>query len=220
MAEASFHLRRSLHFDTVRWGKVLDLLATRFTYSFSQADTLLHQFMSKFRGGCFYWFSCRKLSPAFNDVVLALCQCHGTDALTIVSRSAQTLGTRHISIQKNIFLQPQKDSVKPPISRIRASIDVELGRLRFTVTTLPYVTLAYTLVLSVAAVMYIVIVASIFLGLALLFCFMQSATTLGNGGSITLTVVATLLMCLAGFGIYMTRASKSHSFSNGKSDLT
>jgi hypothetical protein len=79
-----FILRRNLKLQDVSWGKVLDLLSTRFRLDYQAANTALQSFFRRFTLPFnLGWFITRELNERENQIAVAICEVHAADALEL-----------------------------------------------------------------------------------------------------------------------------------------
>jgi hypothetical protein len=198
-------IREEIEFDAVRWSKVLDLLVSKFKYSFEEADLLVHDFLKRFRKPFnLYWFLNRHLSRPDNSVLAAVCNCHGADTVVLHRRRALSMFGLKVEYAQSIEFEPnlrptQSDALPGTcLPRIETTI---LRRKIVLLDTRQTVLFQAGLTL-LALVAYVLIMGLVLYGLAVitLFVLRPYETTMAATRSLHLGfALLSVLVGVAGF---------------------
>lgn len=211
MGEASqskrFEVLKSLNFEDVRWAKALEVLSSKFGYTFSEADRILKSFFKRFLSPMnMYWFLNPKLSQEDNKLLACMCEVHGTDALLISHERLIQKGPIRIAYNQIIEFDPKlsgfNDTDESGVCVPRIEICV-MGRSFMIVTALQALLVHF--VVSLGAVLsYVLIVGLLLYGFSVLIMFglypADSTIAATQNGVFGLALLGILMALSAVFG--------------------
>ncbi len=175
-----FRLRARLAFDEINWALALSILVSRFEIPFDQASQMLKSLrLEIFRPLSLYWFMRSTLNSSARMVMLAVCQAHGIDQLTIDTKRALRFGIFNIDYTQVISFAPHFDSQEGlrttevfGVTQTLCAFGLKLG-----IRTRHRLVLVQTILAALAAIAFSAFAGLLLYGVSVLLVFVMSPAT-------------------------------------------
>ena len=202
-------IRKRIKSRDVWWEGVHETLKSRFSIPPDQAGNSVKIFRARIASPVsLYWYRHPQLPVADNQIVAAICECHGADSISITTEKSWDIPLCHVAYHQTIEFEPcfRKGDNQPGKGTCRPVLEFHVGKRVLHFQGLP-ASLAVQLALLILAAISYAIVAGLFLySLAVFITFLRDPVPVSMAATRHSHIGLALLCLLVGLAAISGKA--------------